>query len=312
MRLLKSHRIFFLSLCIAIFLWLYVRLGATYQMEIHVPFQVTNIKDGYGVVSDIPEAVDILFEGDGKSLLGMRFLNPPRFVLDMAQHKDKSRFILSEHLHEIVYPSKVPVHAIAVQWPDSVIVRMDRMIARRVPVVADVQITCEAGFILVGGMQLMPDSVTVTMPWSYRDSAVVIGTASHRWENLNSDVRTELRLTAHPDKRINVLQSTTSIFLDVQPLGEIVLENLPVRLINVPPFTTVAVQPSTFSVRVRGGVDYLSTLPKESVVGEIDYQKEYNSVQPRLDIRVPSDLTWTQVTPSRFNLVRIEDDSLER
>lgn len=64
MKLLRSYRIFFLSIGIAFLMWFYVKLTSTFTHTIDIPFQVINVKPGFGIVSDLPETIPVVFEAD--------------------------------------------------------------------------------------------------------------------------------------------------------------------------------------------------------------------------------------------------------
>jgi hypothetical protein len=310
MKLLKSYRIFFLSFLIACFLWLYVKLGSRYQKVVSVPLQIVNVKDGYGVVSEVPETISVLFEADGKTLLGLEYVFDVKYTLDLASYKENSKFIPSEHLQGVKLPPKVTAQVLSITSPDTFRIRTEKLITKTIPIRADFSVECASGFVLVGGFRVEPETITVTCPSSFGDSIGFLSTEHADFKNLAKDKIVRTRLASGVNKNIQYRPIEVSVALDVQRLGEIELENLPVRLVNVPSHLNLVVQPSTFSIKVRGGVDYLATLSRDSIQGVIDYAQEQrlNNPQPRLTILAPRDISWNQISPSRFNLVKLEAD----
>lgn len=310
MKLLRSYRIFFLSIGIAFLMWFYVKLTSTFTHTIDIPFQVINVKPGFGIVSDLPETIPVIFEADGKTLLGIKFFYDVRYQLDLAQFKDNPVIYPANFVQNIKMPAKTNVKILEIAYHDTVEIRSEHLVTKKVPIVPAVDVSCAPGYIWVGGFRLHPDSVVVECPASLAELLTEIKATAKPVYNLTED-RT-ITLEPMPSKNKFIHAETVdriTASLDIQPLGETVMDNLPVRLINVPHDLNAIVQPSTFSIRIRSGVDFLASLPKDSVRGVIDYalEQSLNRVEPQITIHVPRDVSWSQVTPSRFKLVILNE-----
>jgi hypothetical protein len=313
MKLLKSYRIFFVSVVVAFILWFYVKSSDRFQHIIPVPLQLTNVREGFVVVSDLPEKVPVLFESDGRTLIGLRYFLDVRYVLDASVIKEGQEIVLSEHAGAVRLPSNTQAVVVSVPSKDTIALRYERLLRRRIPIRPLVRVACEAGYVMVGDFRLHPDSLDVELPESYADSVPFVPTAEEHIEGLNKDQTLSLSLGLKPSRRIRFREVEVEVFVDIQPLGETVMENLSIQLVHVPPNVSVAVQPSTFSLRLRGGIDFLASLSRDSVRGVIDYDLEQrlNRAQPVLQILVPRDVTWTQLSPNRFNLIHLDDTDLQ-
>lgn len=311
MKLFTSYRIFFLSLFTAFFLWFYVRLSSTYQQVISVPLQVVNLKEEHAVVSGLPEKIPVLFEADGKTLLGLKYLYDVKYVIDAAQ-KDNFSVIASRYIQNVKIPGTVEAIALSIPFKDTLQIVSEKLIRKQVPVVADIQVDCAPGFVMVGDFHIVPDSVYVRCPISMKDSVPFVTTAKAHLSNLSTDEELLLDLADVHQEAVKIKKAKIRVLVDIQPLGETVMENLPIKLINVPDDINAIVQPSTFSIKVRGGVDFLASLRRDSVYAVIDYAMEqrFANTQPRLTIIAPRDISWSQITPSRFNLVKLDAEKL--
>lgn len=311
MKLLTSYRLFAFSLFIAFFLWFYVRLSTIYQQTVGIPVQVVNLMEEHAVVSELPESIPVLFEADGRTLLGLKYVYDVKFVID-ADRKENFNVILSKHTDYVKLPNNVEAAPIAIPSKDTLFISSEKFIKKQVPVVSDIQVTCAPGFVMVGGFRPVPDSVTIRCPASFQDSIFYVQTEKMKLHDLSSDEEVATELAEIHETKVRVKKTKINVFIDIQPLGETVMDNLPIRLINVPEDANVIVQPSTFSIKVRGGVDYLASLKRDSVYAVIDYSMEqrFANTQPRLTIKAPRDVSWSQITPSRFNLVRLDAEKL--
>lgn len=311
MKLLTSYRIFFFSVFIAFFLWFYVRLSSTYQQTIPVPLQVVDLKEDYVVVSDMPEKIPVLFEADGRTLLGLKYVYDVKYVIDAAQ-KENFRMVPSKFSENVKLPNMVEAVVLSIPTKDTLYIFSEKLIRKKVPVVPDIKVDCAPGFVMVGGFRTFPDSVDIRCPMSYRDSIHFVSTEKMELDEMSADEEVLLNLAEVRPSNIKIKKVEIRVQVDIQPLGETVMENLPIKLINVPEDVNVIVQPSTFSVKVRGGVDFLASLRRDSVYAVIDYTMEqrFSSTQPRLVIKAPRDMSWSQITPSRFNLVKLDAEKL--
>lgn len=309
MIIIQNKKILVLSLVIAFVLWYYIKLGNVTRQEVSLPLRITGLPKTMMIVSEIPGFVRVLVESDGRTVMALNYFSDAYYQLDVSEYKDFSRLVIAAQTQHIRFPVKLHPNIINIVGPDTIVLLTEMKIKRRVPVRPSVDVKTEPGYILVGGARVSPDSITVTCPASLKDSVQYVLTES---VSVNKLIRDETLVTAvlpprnklisYPDKEI-------SVSLNVQPLGEISMNNLPVRLINVPPNRNIVVQPSTFSIRIRGGVHFLADLPRDSVYGYIDYQLEQKlGTDPIVTIHAPSDVTWTQITPNRFKLVELDDN----
>ncbi|MBL7959150.1 hypothetical protein JNL27_02820 [bacterium] len=311
MKLFTSYRIFFFSLFIAFFLWFYVRLSSQYQQVISIPLQVVNLKEEHAVVSELPRTIPVLFEANGRTLLGLEYVYDVKYVID-AEQKDDFTIITSKYIENVKLPGTVEAIAHAISSRDTLHIISKKWITKRVPVIADIEVSCAPGFVMVGGFRTIPDSVVVRCPITLRDSIHFVSTARMQLTNISADKEVDVELADMIQPNVKIKKTDIHVLIDIQPLGETVMENLPIKLINVPEDVNVIVQPSTFSIKVRGGVDFLSALRRDSVYAVIDYAMEqrFATTQPRLTIVAPRDMSWSQITPARFNLVRLDAEKL--
>jgi YbbR domain-containing protein len=162
---------------------------------------------------------------------------------------------------------------------------------------------------MVGGFYVIPYSLLVSCPRSYVDSVLYIETEPVKLYELEGDKTVTVSLGVIPSSRLSFTETEVEVGVDIQPLGEMVMDNLPVRLVHVPDGLSVVIQPSTYSIRLRGGIDFLATLSRDSIQAVIDYAEEQrlNRLIPNVAIRTPADVNWSQITPSRFNIVQVDE-----
>ncbi|MBL7994412.1 hypothetical protein JNM05_03485 [bacterium] len=286
-------------------------MSSTYQRVISIPLQVVNLQEEHAVVSELPAKIPVLFEGSGRTLLGLEYVYDVKYVID-AEQKDDFTIITSKYIENVKLPGTVEAIAHAIPSRDTLHIISKKWITKQIPVIADIEVSCAPGFVMVGGFRTIPDSVDVHCPVTLRDSILFATTTKMQLTNVSADKEVDVELADMLRPNVQIKKTDVHVLIDIQPLGETVMENLPIKLINVPEDVNVIVQPSTFSIKVRGGVDFLSSLRRDSVYAVIDYSMEqrFGNTQPRLTIIAPRDMSWSQIAPSRFNLVRLDAEKL--
>jgi len=301
----RHYRILLLAVVIAFFLWFYVKSASIFRMRVNVPVMVTNLPAGFVVVSDLPKTIPVEFEADGKTLIGLQYLWDVRYVLDLSTYKDGSPIVLSDFPKNVRWPEKTPARISAFPATDTLRIYSEEQMSRRIPIHVDVEVHCKPGFVMVGGIHPNPDSITVTGPKSLVESVPYFKTEPRILENVSEDKFVSLKIVRPDTKRLTYEDRLIEVSMDVQPLAERLMDNVPLRLINVPDQVQAVVQPSTFSVKIRGGVDLLATVTRDNIRGIVDYAEEQRlkRVEAPVTITVPNDVQWSQLIPSRFKIV---------
>ncbi len=301
----RQYRILFLSVVIAFFLWFYVKSASTFRMMVDVPVVVTNLPEGFVVVSDLPKTIPVEFEADGKTLIGLQYIWDVQYVLDLSTYEDGTPIVLSDYPKNVRWPEKTNAKISAFPATDTLRIYSEQRVSRRIPIRAEVEVHCKPGFVLVGGIHPVPDSITVMGPRSLVESVPFLKTEPRTLQNVGEDKFLSLKIVRPDTKRLTYEDHPIDLALDIQPLAERVMDNVPLRLINVPDQVQAVVQPSTFSVKIRGGVDLLATVTRDSIRGVVDYAEEQRlkRVEAPVTINVPNDIQWSQLIPSRFRIV---------
>lgn len=307
--MIQNKKILFLSFLIGFMLWFYIKLGNTTRQEIDIPVRIAGLPKNQMIVNDYPVFVRVQAEADGRSMIAIRFFADMYYEVEVSDYKNPTRLIFYPDKEHIRIPVKWSVKILDILSPDSILLTFEEKIRKKVAVRPEVTVKPASGYILVGGIRAEPDSVTITCPKSYKDSITHVPTEKLEVKNIQKEEMYTVNLRPSASRLITYPEKVITVYLNVQPLGEIAMNNIPVRLVNVPENRNLIVQPSTFSVRIRGGVRYLSTLSRDSVWGVIDYalEQKLNRSEPVLTLRLPSDVTATQITPFRFKIQDLDE-----
>lgn len=298
----NNYQVKLLSLLSALFLWFYVVTDNTYPHAVSVPLSITNVPDDWILLEKPPESIRVLFRGTGKAFMGLGFRNR-RFELDITRPEQEAVYPLDISLIRGISRTE-NCRAIRILGQDSVLIRMEQALEKKVAIDPDINVTLRDGYTKVGDTGLEPDSILIRGPRSLVNNIENVRTELYSKERVSGKLRGKIRLTSPESELISYSSDETTFFVDIQRIHEIVMTDIPVEVINVPRGTRAVVVPPKLSLKLRGGVDVLMNLKKEDIQATIDYQRKRRSTELRIpaSINHPRDVTFSEVTPRTFEL----------
>ena len=174
---------------------------------------------------------------------------------------DLPRFSHTMQVQSIVYPSSIKI-------------TFDDLINKKVPVRHN--ITCETleGFTLVGPIRVKPDSITLSGPQSVLKNIDEIATEPRVLLEQHSAFMGNIHLKPFADSlKIRGESNLVNYTGDVQKMLEYEIQEIPIQVLNKPRNTEVIPLPSSATVTVVGGENYLINLKPENVYLFVDYKK---------------------------------------
>lgn len=255
----------FLSIGIAVLLWLTVAGEPVVERSLRVPLELQNTPERLVVVESPPSQVDVRVRG-ASSVLSHLDAGDVVAVLDVDQARPGT------HVYQLAMTQvRVPFGVEVIQmFPTSVSLRFETAGAKVVPVVAVTEGGPGPGF-LVGPIIVDPPQVEAAGPESSLKLLKQATTEPLSIEGATSSITETLAIgVADPRLRLTTAQSVR-VTIEIKPApGERTMGNVPVRLRNLPSTRRARVTPAVAQVMVRGPKDVLSTLQAGSLALYVD------------------------------------------
>ena len=249
--------------------WTSVNLGFTYQVSRTVPLAITGVPPGMAMKAPVPQQLRLRLRGEGWRLAALMFGPDPRCLVDLGSLPPGSPAIT---LPDVVERLNLPAGVTATDVnPDSILIAVDSVGTRRVPVVLDQHVTFRDRYGPVGPTLVTPESVLVEGARSVLDMVVAWKTHPLMLENVKAPVDRDVPLLPSDRYLLTVSPSEVRVQIDVQWYAEKELMGIPVEVHSVPPHREVILVPPRIDLVVRGGVEQLAHLTAADVVAEIDY-----------------------------------------
>ncbi len=214
---------------LALFLWLLVTSGRSYETVMRLPVAVVELPDSLVVVNDIPAVAQVRVFGRGDRLLWLAF-QEPRVQLSLKGEREGS-FTRMLEPGDVVLPSESRVEVRQVVSPRVFQVEVDRLVARMVPARCLVEGTPAQGYAsTTSAPTLVPELVRVHGP-----AGRVAGLKAMPVEPLvvtgaEDTVTAVLRVDVPDIKHLAVEPTHVRASLAVEPVREVRLDGIPVSV----------------------------------------------------------------------------------
>ena len=296
----------------ALLLWLLVVSEREYIHTLDIPIEIRNIPARKTLSAEIVPTAEVRFRGTGRALfqsIMLKSLSNFKLVLDLDRIKTEYNFDLNnyyrEHPEKVVVPDGFDIHFISVVQPDSIHIALDDNAERSVPVRINVSIKPAPGFIQVGPNIYSPRSIELKGP---KTEVIPVKTVSTKWQEFNgltSDLNVTVDLDVDFPQTVEVSPASISIQADIQSIGERIITEIPVKLLNEPAELKVYPNPSVVSLTVNGGVDYIANIDASDIIVSIDFKKWRKSqayYEPT--VKHPDDVIgYSDLSPKNIELV---------
>ena len=303
---------------VALVLWLYVVTGITYDHVIRVPISLENIQKGRVLAEELPERATVRYKGTGRALLGALLWDllsgDLRLVVDVQTIKEFYDFPLQSyferHQEGIHTPRGLRLELLEILSPETLKVRLDERITKQVPIASRVRVKTEPGYTVVGGVQLRPAVAEVSGPQRAVHLIDTLLTEVRLFDERLYEVNSEVRLETPDNPLVQFTPPRVEVFASVQSIVERKMPEIAVHVLNVPENLRAVVSPSSISLTLVGGIEFLTQLPPSDILAFVDYDRDWNPNQRSYtpNVEVPSDvLKWQEMRPPQVEVVVIRE-----
>lgn len=276
-------------------------MSSDYFAVIEVPLRLVNIPKGLSSGSVMPDKILIKVKSRGWKLISMNVASPSEFVVPLSVDSGLKFINLNNYLSENNWLSEdIQVMDII---PDTISFYIESIGTKKLPIEANLNLNFKTGYGLASGIKFIPDSVMVTGPKSILKKMKSMFTERRTYNNLSEKIveRIEVKkLRGFSYSADNVLMN-----LDVQAIIDKSFEEIPVKVLNVPPDREVVLIPNLITVSVLGGIEVLGKLSEHDFSASIEYSEvvvdSTGTVAPEIDF--PDNTQLIYVKPERLRYV---------
>lgn len=257
---MKRRRIHIIitTLLIGTLLWLSVTLREQFNVTVDAPLTVEDVPEGMAIKTAVPRQIRLRLRGEGWRLAGLLMGSSLRVNIPFASLTPGNRIITINQIVERVTLS--PGIQVLRTIPDTVVVWLDRVSTKRVPVVPDIALTFREGYGQVGPVQLIPDSVTITGAETVVRQIREWRTSRVAFTDVKAPVESMISVARGDGPAVQCIPPELQVRVNVQPFAEKVFSGLPVEISGTPANREVIFIPPKMEVVARGGIRQLASL----------------------------------------------------
>lgn len=266
----RKFPIILFSLIFSSAVWISINLGNQFQIFIEVPIKIENLRPDQAIALPLPHSIRFKIQGTGWQLLNTLISPNLFYTIDFSTLSKKDLVLTSKDLADRVnISSSVRVFESS---PETVIVRLDERISKKVPVIGMIRASFREGFGIVGSVRTDPDSVVLTGARSLLNKIQDWHTDTITLNDINIPITMSVRLNDSLHFEISRSIITTIIRFDVQPIAEKTISEIPIEIVQVPERRNVVLIPPKLSIIIRSGVNNIANLSAKDFSAFIDYK----------------------------------------
>lgn len=285
----------------SIILWISVSLSENFIVTIKAPVKVTDLPINNGVSNISADEVFIQLKGNGWNLAKIFLGTPEEFSISarrkLGKHREQLRSYVEAN-HWIT--SSFQVIEIS---PQSIEFSVGRILSKKVKVAPILNLIYKDGFGLVSSLNISPDSVEIFGPGALLKNIDSIVTEPLQLQNISENTIDELTLVIPPGIESN--RKTCELQFEVQKIVETMIGNIVIEPLNVPQLKEMDFYPNKISVTLRGGIQRLGKITRDSIRAYVNYWDVINddgkSVKPKIE--VPKYTSILNVEPKYIELI---------
>lgn len=232
------------ALLLALALWGVVAAKRPASQIRSVDLQI-ELPDGRALTRELPN-VSALVVGRASGLLAL-YREPLRVHKVVPDSVSGSQYLLALAPADVVVSPRANVAVQDVQ-PRQILVSLDEVARRRVPVRHRVSIRPDSGYVVAGGIAVIPSEVEIAGPRGLVEPTESVATAPVSVSRAREPVRLAVPIDTGALGTLRVSPTTVQIVAEVVPIAERLFSGVPVRGAQ----GTWMIEPTEVTLTVRG------------------------------------------------------------
>jgi len=257
-----------LAVLMAFLLWFHVATEREYEVDIRYQLEYENLADDLVLATPPPKNATVRCVGSGKNIIPIIFRDRA-WTIDLSREQEGQRKIS-------LLARNAPNFDIQgldfsfVSRGGEIVLDVDRLAQKAVPINAVVTFEPKAGYIRVGQVEIVPDTVLLTGPASAVAGISSVETRSTTFDNLTGHVDDEIELAPMNIFNVNRDFDKCRIYADVQPLAEKTFVGIPIRANGFTESDSLLIDPANVTVTLGGGRRVLEELDTTLIQVHLD------------------------------------------
>ena len=298
------------ALGLAFLLWIFVVSDNKYVMAIDLPIEARNLSAQKAHREEVPKYASVRLSGTGRDLFKTFLVKKYagfKLVLDLEGISQEYEFILNDYFEKypqkMVLPSNFNVSFVEVVYPNRIQISLDEYQVKTVPILTNIIVQPSPGYIQVGKTEISPEKIDIAGP--KKELALInhVETIHDTIIGITTSLENNVEIASY-GRLIEYSVDAVEFGINIQEIGERIIVDIPVQVINIPKKIRVFPSPQTVSLTVVGGVQRIAKLSPDDIdiiISFNDWNHQIQFYEPK--VIIPNDvLEWGDISPRSLEL----------
>jgi YbbR domain-containing protein len=285
----------------SIILWTSVAMSLEYITTIKVPVSLIDLPKNYTKGTITHDEIYVRIKSKGWELAKLSMGAKEEFLVSAHRRIGKHRIdLLDEMKNNDWISSSLQIVEIA---PMIIEFEVDKVITKEVYIKPNLTVDFKENFGIASVLKISPQKVEISGPASVVNNIDSIYSEPVTLKDISEPVNTELEIVHISG--IELSETKCNIEFDVQKIVDKSFDEIIVEIRNVPPSKEMILFPGKISVVLKGGINHLGKLPKDSVKAYIDFWSVLRNDEVGIEpiITIPNNTSLVEVKPKRLEYI---------
>ena len=290
------------AILLACLLWLHASTDKLYEYTFNYNLKMVNLSPELILADPVPASVQVKVYGKGKELLKL-LLSKERTLKIDAQRFSEGEIELPLRKELITLPEGLNLSVIEIASPKGLMINLQKIEEKKVPIISQLRFFPQEGYFQKGKVKFTPEEIKLTGPAENVEKTSYILSREKEFQDLKKTLSGTVDLVPPPFFNIRFSPQRVDFSVEIKKGEKRMLENLPVRLINLPPGRKALLEPRTINLEIMGEKETLDELASESIKINIDCSGLKNGkIRVSPQIQTPEEIILLRAEPDSFNV----------
>lgn len=295
-----------LSVIFSFIIWISISLSEPFFMSYNFNVKVVDFPNGYASGNLSSQNLSVKLKAKGWQLITLNLGGELEYYI--SANRDSGRIVV-DPFNDIMENSWITSGISVVDiTPRNLEFNVERIVAKKIKVEADIDISYKDGYNLAAPIFIYPDSVVVHGPQSIINKKSSIKTKSI--EIKNADQQEVLITELEKISGFETDQKHVQLKLNIQRIVENTFDNIKVVINDIPKDRDVVLIPNNISCGLRGGINILGKIGPGDITASLDYKDiildTLESVLPNVSIPNHTQLVFTKPERLKYIIKKFE------
>ena len=311
-RIDRDAVIFSFFLLLSFVFWYLNSLEKDIEYGLKYPVRFINLPEERVLAEDLPSKLELSLKGPGYSILKIKLAgNRTPVILDIAtinyRRVPGSRtldyyLITTGLIPRLKSQLKTECEITSIK-PDTLFFSFDRIVTKRVEIIADVDIITEKQYLVRGKIIVTPDTITITGPKRILDTIKSVKTRYKKLKGVNETITKSIPL--YISKELEVSEKKVVLTIPVEQFTEAEI-HVPVKIINSPDSINIRIFPDVVTVKCLVAISDYKKIEKIPIEVVLDLSKVDLNSSEKIPVgfrNIPPFVSSLRVTPAKVDFL---------